>query len=227
MKIADIGAGTGTWLLDLAKHVPDTVQLDGFDVSTAQFPHKEWIPSNVSLSALNAKTEPPEHLLEAYDIVHIRLFLAVVDNNDPTQILNHCLKLLKRGGYLQWDEYDPHDAEVISVSELVPKKALQSMTEIAKTTKPVKWVSSLPDTFQRHGLEVITVDRRHESRSQIRLFQEMHFVLSEEFATNFLDKKGPPGSGDKLRSQTQTAYEELQQGSCVTRLLQVVVGKKQ
>lgn len=172
-------------------------------------------------------TEPPQHLWGTYDIVHIRLFLAVVDNNDPTQILDHCYKLLKPGGYLQWDEYDPFAADVIGVEEQVSKKALLAFCEMAKKQKPVEWVFSLPGTFQKHGLEVLAVDRRHEPRSQIRLWQEMHLVLSEEFAINFLDPKGPPGSGDKVRNQIKMAYEELQHGAAISRMLQVVVAKKQ
>ena len=171
-------------------------------------------------------TEPPRDLLETYDMVHVRLFLAVIDNNDPTQILDHCFKLLKPGGYLQWDEYDLQASEIVSVNERVPRDTLQAMCEAAKKVKPVEWVPSLPGAFQKRGLEIVTVHRIQEPRPQFRLWQELHLVLAEEFAIGTLDTKGPPGCGDKLRHQIQAAYEELQQGSCILRTLQVVVGKK-
>ena len=55
---------------------------------------------------------------------------------------------------------------------------------------------------------------------------ELDCVLREEFASTFLDQKGPPGSGDELRQQIQAAYREVEQGSCISNLLQVVVGRK-
>ena len=82
------------WLLDLAKTLPSSTQLDGFDVSASQYPHKLLLPSNVSLQTLDATDEPPLEFQGKYDVVHLRLFLIIVNNNDPTPIFNHCFKLL-------------------------------------------------------------------------------------------------------------------------------------
>ena len=51
-------------------------------------------------------------------------------------------------------------------------------------------------------------------------------VLGEEYSFNFLDKKGPPGSGDKLRQLCDSAYTEVLQGSTISKIYQVVVGRK-
>ena len=74
--------------------MPASCQFTGFDVSDAQFTQKEWLPSNMSFEILDATAEPPQHLHEKFDIVHLRLFLAVVNNDDPTPVLDHCFKLL-------------------------------------------------------------------------------------------------------------------------------------
>ncbi|KAF7934066.1 uncharacterized protein EAE97_008426 [Botrytis byssoidea] len=37
-RVADLGTGTGIWPLDLARRLPPTAQLCGFDISSAQFP---------------------------------------------------------------------------------------------------------------------------------------------------------------------------------------------
>ena len=55
---------------------------------------------------------------------------------------------------------------------------------------------------------------------------ETWIVLAEEFASNFLDIQGPIGSGDELRQLAQRAYEEVKQGSSISQVLQVVVGRK-
>jgi hypothetical protein len=66
LKIADIGTGTGIWLLDLASTIPSSTQLHGFDVDLSQCPPKEWLPSNVSMQLLNIYEEVPEELQEQY-----------------------------------------------------------------------------------------------------------------------------------------------------------------
>ena len=38
--------------------------------------------------------DPPENLQGKYDVVHIQLFLIVIDDNNPTKLLSHALKLL-------------------------------------------------------------------------------------------------------------------------------------
>ena len=48
----------------------------------------------MTLRMLDAKADPPEELCTVYDIVHVRMLLAVVDDDDPRVILRHCQKLL-------------------------------------------------------------------------------------------------------------------------------------
>ena len=82
------------WLLDLAKNLPSSAQLEGFDTSSASYPPEEWLPENVKLGIWNVFEGPPESLHNRYDVVHIRLFLVVIKDNDPSPILRHCLKIL-------------------------------------------------------------------------------------------------------------------------------------
>ena len=44
--------------------------------------------------------EPPAHLVGRYDVVHIRLFISLVTNNDPRSLLDHYCKLLSDGASL-------------------------------------------------------------------------------------------------------------------------------
>ena len=68
VKIADIGIGTGIWLLDLSDHLPTSAQLDGFDVNLSQVPPKPWLPANVSMRELDVYKEISDDLLEQYGI---------------------------------------------------------------------------------------------------------------------------------------------------------------
>ncbi|PQE14568.1 umta methyltransferase family protein [Rutstroemia sp. NJR-2017a WRK4] len=78
-RIADLGTGTGIWVLDLARQLPETTQLYGFDISDAQYPHPKYLPPNVKLETLdNLTPDPPSDL-----------------------------QVAGPGGYIQWNEFDP------------------------------------------------------------------------------------------------------------------------
>ena len=60
LRIEDIGTGTGQWLIDVSHEVPSAT-LVGFDISSAQFPVKEWLPSQISLDKLDITKPLPRH----------------------------------------------------------------------------------------------------------------------------------------------------------------------
>ncbi|CAG8107765.1 unnamed protein product [Penicillium nalgiovense] len=94
------------WLLDLASQLPQSVQLDGFDLSEEQFPHQDIWPVNITFNKLDAFGDVPDHLANKYDVVHLRLWSGIVRNNDPSRLIRHAAGLLKPGGYLQWEDAD-------------------------------------------------------------------------------------------------------------------------
>ena len=81
------------WLIDLS---PDfsSAQLDGFDISDDQFPSKAWLPSHISLSHLDITKDVPSNLHGKYDLVHVQLFLCVVQKDGPAGIIDQLYKLL-------------------------------------------------------------------------------------------------------------------------------------
>lgn len=82
------------WLLELAQSAPPGWELQGFDVSTAQFPAKEYLPQNIQFRVLDAFGEVPEELLCRFDIVHIRAFAVVVKQGTLDALLVHLVRLL-------------------------------------------------------------------------------------------------------------------------------------
>ena len=81
------------WLIDISRDLP-SAQLDGFDVSEEQYPCKAWLPSDITLSQLDITKEIPSHLEGVYDLVHVQLFLCVVQKDGPAGILKKLYKLL-------------------------------------------------------------------------------------------------------------------------------------
>ncbi|KAF7908055.1 uncharacterized protein EAF01_003810 [Botrytis porri] len=50
LRNADVATGTGIWACDLASKLPETVRIDGFDISDAQYPTLGFRPKNVHLA---------------------------------------------------------------------------------------------------------------------------------------------------------------------------------
>ena len=92
-KIADIGAGTAQWLIDVNRLLP-SAHLDGFDISKDQYPNNAWLPAQNSLQELDIMKPIPSSLEDQYDIVHVQLFLCVVQRDGPEHVLKQLYKLL-------------------------------------------------------------------------------------------------------------------------------------
>ncbi|KAL8915975.1 MAG: hypothetical protein Q9172_006534 [Xanthocarpia lactea] len=56
--IADVAAGTGVWLIEVAKQYP-LVDCLGLDISTTQSPPKAWLPSNIDFKIWDFTEKPP------------------------------------------------------------------------------------------------------------------------------------------------------------------------
>jgi hypothetical protein len=89
------------WLLDLARKLPSTTKLDGFDISLDQCPPQAWLPDNVNLHTWNLLEAPPSEFVGMFDVVHIRLITVAVQNNDPRPILASLHSLLSAYRHLR------------------------------------------------------------------------------------------------------------------------------
>ncbi|KAL6892006.1 S-adenosyl-L-methionine-dependent methyltransferase [Trichoderma evansii] len=152
-KIADMGTGTGIWLLDVAEQVPSTVQLDGFDISDKQFPHKANRPDNMNFRALDAFSQVPDDLMGKYDIVHLRLWCCIVKDSNTAALIQHATELLKPGGYLQWDDADlgkmyirGPEAEALNALDRKVRSILHF---------DFAWIQDLPNRLKEAGLKVL------------------------------------------------------------------------
>jgi ubiquinone/menaquinone biosynthesis C-methylase UbiE len=103
--VADVACGTGIWLLDLAKQIPRTSRLDGYDFDTSKFLDASEMPSNVSLKYANALEPFPSEVQGLYDLVHVRLVMFGLKADQWEPMAKNLFTLLKPGGYLLWDEH--------------------------------------------------------------------------------------------------------------------------
>ncbi|KAK3400284.1 S-adenosyl-L-methionine-dependent methyltransferase [Sordaria brevicollis] len=101
-KIADVGTGSGAWLLDVAKSLPSTCQLTGFDLTPSAFPPRETWPSNVSFNIHDMYAPFPASEQGTYDVAAVRFISSVAGREDWTRAIANLMTLLKPGGWLQW-----------------------------------------------------------------------------------------------------------------------------
>ncbi|PIG90299.1 cytomegalovirus gH-receptor family protein, partial [Aspergillus arachidicola] len=130
--IADVATGTGIWLSSLITapkvHPTNRLYLHGFDISSAQYPFsKDIAPTHeLHLSTHDMRNRfPPKHR-GRYDLVHLRLLVGALKEEDYLQSMRNIFELLKPGGYLQWDDCD---TTAFSTAESSPDPFILRMQE--------------------------------------------------------------------------------------------------
>ena len=81
------------WLVNLAKKVPASTTLHGFDIQSDGLPSPEWLSSNVSFHKLNILEPISEQFTEKYDVVHFRFLSLAVKNGNPSTLLSGAFQL--------------------------------------------------------------------------------------------------------------------------------------
>ncbi len=221
--IADIGTGTAIWLLDLARELP-AAHLDGFDISLAQVPPKQWLPKNVKLRTWNALDEVPNDLAGQHDIVHARLLAIAVDNSDPRPLLHNLIKILKPGGYLQWDELDFSNAHVKTADGSLQSPALEELRKTIYSQGRQDWTVQLAEIAGDEGLLDAKLYRYGDRIELARFNSEQYLLVMDEFATRLATINKEEAS--KLYRILQDAYKESSQGAALSMPKVVCVARK-
>lgn len=110
-QIADVACGSGVWAFEFADKYPASI-VTGLDVSDRQYPPRWTWPDNATLDSLDLAGEVPSEYRAKFDVVHCRYLLMSGPAVDPKVFVDAFSKLLKPGGWLQWEEipYPPGSA---------------------------------------------------------------------------------------------------------------------
>ena len=76
----------------------------GLDMSAAQFHSNP--PRGVEFGTLNILDPVPTELENTFDVLHLRLLVLGLPTGTWTTASQNILKLLKPGGWIQWEEAD-------------------------------------------------------------------------------------------------------------------------
>ncbi|KAF3928661.1 hypothetical protein AA313_de0208831 [Arthrobotrys entomopaga] len=105
IRIADLGTGTVSWAMDVAKTFKAEgvdVEIDGYDITDVKFP--TTVPDNISLKIWDVNEPPSDDIKGKYDYVHMRLFIVILPIKQIPVVLDHVKSLLTPGGYLDWSD---------------------------------------------------------------------------------------------------------------------------
>ena len=81
------------WVTDVKSQRHD-ILVDGFDISLAQCPVPEVMPEASYVAQHDILSEIPPELQGQYDVVHVRLFLVAIRNDDPVPVLRNLVSML-------------------------------------------------------------------------------------------------------------------------------------
>lgn len=172
------------WLLDLADQLPQSAHLDGIDISFSQCPPAEWLPKNVTLRQADVFSSVPEDMVEKYDIIHIRHFVCVVKANDPAPLLQNLLRMLKPGGWLQWDEWDVLNRHFTKAHSDVPQTNIDTLEQefavMRRHTPQPSWPPRLDEYFLEAEMQAVAMEKRMSPKSHLPFMHDLTLLVFQE-----------------------------------------------
>ncbi|KAH9885063.1 S-adenosyl-L-methionine-dependent methyltransferase [Xylariomycetidae sp. FL2044] len=243
LKVVDLACGNGVWLTDVHTHLTakhpnvSLARLDGFDINPTHFPHAAHLPSNVSLQQLDILSGSfPADLHGTYDVVHIRAFGSVMTTSELSPVLAVAMKLLKPGGYFQWDELrgDQFTAESPS-PEHVSKAACDAVIQVCHGGLQAKghsnaWVDVLDTHLTQFGFRDAQLFTHDKRKQDYKGWTEDYLMIWEEISHLFPPSSQAPNAPvtrEVWDHMLQKAIEETERGVAVhQRRVRVAVGQK-
>ncbi|KAK4208417.1 S-adenosyl-L-methionine-dependent methyltransferase [Rhypophila decipiens] len=226
LRIADIGTGTGIWIINLAQELgigketgaKSNIQLDGFDIDIVQCPQPEWLPDNIKFHTWNAFEEPEPDMVGQYDLVHVRLFGINVKNPEHgVEVISNLKKLLKPGGWIQWEEVRSSASKVHKSNPSVQAPATDALLdfllrESRKYRGGDEWFIGTESVFQSQGFEKVCLRDHHDPPMLWRYLYEVWLLTVAEFSRTQL--RGTE-AGAEYSAMVMNACEEARQGAVI------------
>lgn len=229
-------------MLEIAKNLERSKsELLGLDITTAHFPNAAWLPENVRFRVWDAYSEMPPEYEGAFDMVHLRALYSTVLDNKVDPLLSNCLKMLKPGGYLQWDESDASTLRTFSPSEgdkvdaCKQVLAVQDFSARMITKMIPDWLHNLRDTLAGRGCEILVHEELEPDRRLARAWTENMLLVWRSMVALIPEQEMPlpPGMGlpEKVSralfaALLQEAIKETQQGVMLGMQYHIFLAKK-
>ena len=223
-RICDVATGTAIWPIDVARELPNA-KIVGLDISLLQAPHTQWLPANVTLGSWNVFEPVPDDLVNKFDVVHVRLLGLVVENGNPRPIIQNLIRLLKPGGFIQWDDLNFPGTEIKVVDTSLETTALRGLREILYSRGRNDWTLRLANDFLEEGLHDATLYHFGDRKELARANSEQDLLVLDEFAAR-LAQENKKDEASKIHKLLRSAYAECQAGAALSMPRIVCVARK-
>ncbi|KAF7949173.1 hypothetical protein EAE96_008341 [Botrytis aclada] len=223
--IADVATGTATWLLDVGRQFPDG-KLVGLDKDIKQAPNEKWLPGNTEVKKWDIFEDVPGEREGTFDFVHVRLLVLVLEGESQiSEFVGKMMRMLKPGGYLQWDELDCVNMHVKTSSSSVQAPALQQIRTKSWANGRYDWTLQIGSFLKDAGFEEIDVQNFGDEDRLVRAFNEQHLLTMEEFADSLM-RIGKEDVAEMWWGLIERGEREAEEGNalCIPRV--VCRGKK-
>lgn len=179
-RILDSGTGTGAWVLDAATEAPPGSVLYGTDIQSTTFPSLH--PAN-TVFLVHSVLSLPDEWTGTFDVVHQRLLVAALSQEEWRRALSEIYRILRPGGVMILEES--------SVGPILSKNGQPSAAEVPHTAR---LEGLLFQFFEKKGL-ILRIGRSLPALAKIAGFQ----VIWHE------TKVLPLGPGD-IGAETRERY---------------------
>ena len=219
--IVDVPAGTGSWLIDVSRELP-SAKLDGFDIDLSQAPHPKWLPKNITMRRLDLFEELPQDVIGKYDIVHVRLLVLAMKEQDLPGIIKKFHAMLKPGGYLQWDDLNSIDIHIRKVEPDLETPALDQLKEMCYSNSRHDWVLEIPSRMAEIGFTNTSMHHYTDPPEFNKVVTEQRLMTMEEFAGT-LNRAGKKDAANEFYKTINGAYQESVKGAalCIPRVTSI------
>ena len=78
----------------MTREFPSSTKFDGFDISDMQYPPESWYGPNTTLTKLDIFNPLPEELRGKYDVVHLRFFMTIANDENVHVIIENLKTML-------------------------------------------------------------------------------------------------------------------------------------
>lgn len=165
-------------------------------------------------------------MLAAYDVVHVRLIFTIVANDEPEVVIRNLVKLLKPGGWLQWDELDVEASYLLRLTSAIEAPIMGEV--LGKLGRMGKWVGHLSERMEECGLVGPKIERLEEKKELASAFFDCNLGKDEEVATMLLkaEEEGKRTEGEKLLDMTTKMRDESAKGVVIVSPKVVAIGQK-
>jgi hypothetical protein len=212
--------------------------LVGLDVQSNHYPVPEHLPENITLGILDAIAEdvPVEHI-GVYDVVHIRAFGSVVREDNPVPVIKNAYKMLKPGGYIQWDDMDGDSFKAVApgsnpkdlnISTVATEDMVATAMQFYKSGANLKysWLRRLRSLFEQEGFEVVD-EQRMDVKKELRSVMTITLLMIHAHVARVAVRNGRLVGTEKNWEDVWTkAGKEIAQGVSLTMDMIVAVGRK-